>query len=48
MRHVERVLDDRLFSAALFVSGIFIVSLVGADQVDLWVADVGRAVNYAF
>jgi len=48
MRHVEKVLDDWLFSAGLFVSGIFIVSLVGADQVDLWVAEVNRAVSYAF
>ncbi len=44
MRYLEKVLDDWLFSAGLFVTGIFIVSLVGADRIDLWTAELARAV----
>lgn len=48
MRRAQIILDDWLFSAGVFVSGIFVVSLVGADQVDIWMAEVGRAVKAVF
>ncbi len=40
MRQLDKVFDDWLFSAGVFVSGIFIVSLIGAEQIDLWIGQL--------
>jgi len=45
MRREQTLWDDWLIPAGLFVTGIFVVSLIGADRIDLWVAEVGRAVG---
>lgn len=38
--------DDWLLAAAVFVSGIFVVSLVGADGIDSALLTVEKAVLY--
>ncbi len=44
----HKILDDWLFSFGIFVSGIFFVSIVGADTIDDWAATTGQAVSYLF
>lgn len=48
MRREHKILDDWLFPAGIFVTGMFISSVIGPDKIDEWAALTLRAVGAGF